>query len=246
MHAAVFIPAKMNAMSTPNHLDDLLHRLHALEEELQAELTRRRQEIEFVIENRRVRFAHEVLRHQRQYKVGLLRFLRQSSLAAMLTAPFIYAGFVPFALMDLFVTVYQWICFPVYGIPKVQRRDYMVFDRGDLLYLNAIEKFNCFYCSYGNGVAAYLREVAARTEQYWCPIKHARRMIGAHERYPRFFEYGNAQAYREGLERLRRLYDELPPDVDGERAAPTAGAVRADGAAPPETAAAPSQVSAEP
>ncbi|MEX8493738.1 hypothetical protein [Sphaerotilus sp.] len=189
------------------HLDDLLARMHHLEAELEAELTRRRGEIEFVIENRRVQFAQEVLHLQRQNKVGLWRFLAQSSLAAVLTAPVIYAGFIAFAVMDLFVTVYQAICFPVYGIPKVRRSDYIVFDRTDLPYLNAIEKFNCFYCSYGNGVAAYLREAAARTEQYWCPIKHARRMVATHDRYPRFFEYGDAQAYREGLERLRRRYD---------------------------------------
>jgi hypothetical protein len=50
--------------------------------------------------------------------------------------------------------------------------------------------------------------VAARTEQYWCPIKHARRLKGAHARYPRFFDFGDAEAYRQGLERLRRQYAE--------------------------------------
>ena len=39
-----------------------------------------------------------------------------------------------------------------------------------------------------------------------------RSIVAAHERYPRFFEFGDAQAYREGLERLRRLGpDEQPP-----------------------------------
>lgn len=192
-------------MSTPT-IDDLLARMRALEEELQAEFAKRRAEIEFEIRDRRVRFAQEVLRRQRLHRVGLWRFLRGSRLSVALTAPLIYAGFLPFALLDLFVSVYQALCFPVYGIPKVRRRDYLVFDRGDLPYLNAIERFNCFYCSYGNGVAAFFREVAARTEQYWCPIKHARRVVAAHERYPQFFEFGDAQAYRQGLERLRRLY----------------------------------------
>jgi len=40
---------------------------------------------------------------------------------------------------------------------------------------------------YENGLAGYFREIAARTEQYWCPIKHARRIKAAHGRYPRFF-----------------------------------------------------------
>jgi len=69
-----------------------------------------------------------------------------------------------------------------------------------------IERFNCFYCSYANGVIAQAREVAARTEQYWCPIKHARRMLGSHDRYPRFLEFGDAESYRQGIERLRHDY----------------------------------------
>ena len=193
-------------------IDEILARMRALEEELQAEFAKKREEIGFLIQNKRVRFAREVLEKQRLARLGLWRFLRNSRISVALTAPLIYSGFIPFLLMDLFVTVYQRICFPIYGIPRARRSDYMAFDRGDLPYLNAIERFNCFYCSYGNGVAAYLREVAARTEQYWCPIKHARRIVAAHERYPRFFEFGDAEAYRQGLERIRNSFDKGPAD----------------------------------
>lgn len=225
----------------PSSVDELLARMRALEEELQAELARKRQEIAFVIEDRRVRFAQEVLAHQRLHRVGLWRFLRASRLAVVLTAPLIYAGFLPFALMDLFVSIYQGLCFPVYGIPRVRRAEHIVFDRADLPYLNAIERFNCFYCSYGNGVASYLREVAARTEQYWCPIKHARRIVAAHERYPHFFEYGDAQAYREGLERLRQRLgsDAGASDLPASRPAATATAAVAPPSPPPPAPPAP-------
>jgi hypothetical protein len=184
------------------NVDDLLARIHALQDELEEEYRRRRDEWT----QKKVGLAEEFLRQQRRYKTGLFRFLLRTRLLVALTAPVIYAGWIPFLLMDLFVTLYQSICFPIYRIPKVRRADYLVFDREDLPYLNLIEKFNCFYCSYGNGVAAYLREVAARTEQYWCPIKHARRIRAAHDRYPDFFDYGDADAYRQGLERLRRQY----------------------------------------
>jgi len=187
-------------------IDDLLNQIRTLQASLEEELRRKRDEFEFVIEEKRVRFAREIIKQQRRYKVGLFRFLRDSRLLVMLTAPFIYAVFIPFVLLDAAVTLYQTVCFPVYRIPKVQRRDYIVFDRSDLPYLNLIEKINCAYCSYGNGVAAYVREVAARTEQYWCPIKHARRVIASHDRYPQFFEFGDAESYRQGLERLRRQY----------------------------------------
>ncbi|MBW7902692.1 MAG: hypothetical protein H3C26_14520 [Rhodocyclaceae bacterium] len=185
-------------------IEELLLRIQELQEELEEEYRRKHQEFE----RKRAELAGEFLRQQRRYKVGLFRFLRRTRFLVALTAPVIYAGWIPFLLMDLFVSVYQAICFPVYGIPKVRRADYIVFDREDLPYLNVIEKFNCFYCSYGNGVAAYTREVAARTEQYWCPIKHARRIRGAHDRYPKFFDYGDAEAFRQGLTRLRRQYGE--------------------------------------
>lgn len=189
-------------------IDELLARIEVLQNELEQEYGRARDEWT----QRKAELAEEFLRQQRRYKTGLFRFLVRSRLLVILTSPIIYAGWIPFLLMDLFITVYQSICFPIYRIPKVKRADYVVMDRGDLPYLNLIEKFNCFYCSYGNGVAAYTREVAARTEQYWCPIKHARRIKAAHDRYPQFFDHGDAEAFKSGLNRLRRQFgdDEKP------------------------------------
>ena len=66
-------------------------------------------------------------------------------------------------------------------------------------YLNGIEQLNCTFCSYANGLIAYVREVAARTEQYWCPIKHARVVSAPHQRYRVFLDYGDAHGYRKEL-----------------------------------------------
>ena len=44
----------------------------------------------------------------------------------------------------------------------------------------------------------------ARTEQYFCPIKHARKLLGTHQRYARFLDYGAAEHYQEKLETYRR------------------------------------------
>lgn len=187
------------------HLEELLARIHALQDEVEDIYYEARKEWE----NRRIELAGELLRRQRRYKVGLWRFLAKARPMVVLTAPVIYIGWIPFLLMDAFVTLYQAICFPVYGIPKVRRSEYLVFDREGLPYLNLIERFNCFYCSYGNGVAAYTREVAARTEQYWCPIKHSRRISAAHDYYPKFFDHGDAEAYQRELEKLRADLDSL-------------------------------------
>jgi hypothetical protein len=185
------------------HAEELVARIRALQDELEEEY--HRAQLEFAL--KRAELAEDFLRQQKRYKASLLGFLLSPRPLVVLTSPLIYLGWIPFLLMDLFITLYQAVCFPIYRIPRVRHADYLVFDHVDLPYLNIIEKFNCAYCSYGNGVAAYTREVAARTEQYWCPIKHARRLRDAHERYPQFFDYGDAAAFRLGLERLRQKYE---------------------------------------
>lgn len=182
----------------------LIDRIRTLEVELDAELAKRRAELRFGIEHGRIAFEEELLRRHRQLRKKLLPYVLGGHPLVMLTAPVIYAGIVPFLLLDLFVTVYQAVCFPIYGIAKIRRADYLVFDRHHLAYLNALEKLNCAYCSYANGLIAYTREIAARTEQYWCPIKHARRVIGSHARYALFDDYGSGEGYQQRLEELRK------------------------------------------
>ena len=67
-----------------------------------------------------------------------------------------------------------------------------------------IEKFNCLYCGYASGLMAYAQEIVARTEQFRCPLKHARRIRGAHNRYSAFAEYGDAESYQARLAELRK------------------------------------------
>jgi hypothetical protein len=138
-----------------------------------------------------------------ELRTSIRRYLRESYLPTLLTAPIIYSLAVPFLVLDLWVSLYQLICFPIYGIERVRRSDYIAMDRRKLAYLNAIEKANCDYCSYANGVLAYVREIAGRTEQYWCPIKHARKIRGPHQHYRVFVDYGDALGYKRELPELR-------------------------------------------
>jgi hypothetical protein len=185
------------------NISNLLGKIRELENELEDELAKKRDELRFSIHDRKVRFEREIIREHRKLKTSLLAYLAEAELKHILIAPIIYSLIFPFLLLDLFVTCYQAICFPVYGIPKVRRREYIVFDRHHLAYLNLIEKFNCAYCSYGNGLIAYVGEIAGRTEQYWCPIKHASRVLGGHSRYSRFLDYGDAHSYHDSLGKLR-------------------------------------------
>ena len=184
-------------------ISELLARIQHMEQEIELEMKRKRAELQADFEETRVRFEHEVLEQQRRFKTGLWSYVFSAKLSTALTAPIIYAVFFPMVLLDVAVTLYQTICFPVYGIARVRRSDYFVFDRSHLAYLNLLEKFNCAYCSYGNGLMAYVREVVARTEQYWCPIKHARKIMAAHPYYTGFVDFGDAEGYQRELEALR-------------------------------------------
>lgn len=182
---------------------ELLAQVRLIEEDIERELSVRRAALHADFENRRIRVEQEVLARQRRFKTGLLAYVLGADWRHALTAPIIYALVVPLVLLDLFLIIYQFTCFPLYGIDRVRRADYLVFDRAHLGYLNLLEKINCAYCSYASGLAAYLREVVGRTEQYWCPIKHARRQRQAHAYYAGFADYGDAEAYRLGLQALR-------------------------------------------
>jgi hypothetical protein len=192
----------------PARIDELLDRIAQLERELEVELNRARERWRYRIEAGRIRFEHEVRVAHARLKQSLPRFLRESQPLNIVTAPVIYSMIVPLALLDLWISTYQIICFPVYGIARVRRSDYFVFDRHHLAYLNVIEKLNCVYCGYANGLFAYVREITGRTEQYWCPIRHAKRVRAPHVHYREFVDYGDAEGYTARLTVLREKLKE--------------------------------------
>lgn len=131
-----------------------------------------------------------------------------------LSAPLIYSLIIPFALVDFWVSIYQALCFRVYGIERVKRSAYFKLDRAQLPYLNVVEKVNCQFCAYVNGVIGFVREVAARTEQYWCAIKHAETPIDPHARYEGFSAFGAGAEHKLRQPALRAaLKPEAPARV---------------------------------
>lgn len=193
-------------------LNELLAEIARLQDEVEKRWEGMRQKFNYTIEGHKVRFEAEIKRLHARYKIRLLEYMITARPISIITAPVIYSMVVPIALMDLSITIYQHICFRAYGIPRVKRKDYILIDRHQLNYLNIIEKFNCIYCGYGNGFVAYAQEIIARTEQYWCPIKHAQRVLGRHERYANFVDYGDAENY---MKRLTALRNELK-DIDNQ------------------------------
>ncbi len=192
-------------------LEELSERLRAAQIEFDQELDRllkeKREQFRYTLKRGKVMFDIGMRILQKQQRTGIWRYLRQAPLAYILSAPLIYGMIVPLLILDVSLTLYQQVCFRIYGIPRVRRADYLIIDRHHLAYLNAIEKMNCIYCGYSNQLVEYAREVASRTEQYWCPIKHARRTLDPHRRTQRFLDYGDAQAYNENREALRKDWE---------------------------------------
>jgi len=158
-----------------NRLTEILQEIKELENKVQLEMKRQEEELKYSVSEGKVMFEQEILELHKKLKSSLFFYIIKAPLLTILSAPIIYAMIVPAVLMDLGLWMYQAVCFPVYGIPKVKRVDHIVFDRHYLKYLNLLERLNCDYCSYFNGLSSYSMEIAARTEQYWCPIKHASR-----------------------------------------------------------------------
>ncbi|MGZ3722091.1 MAG: hypothetical protein ACXVA9_04115 [Bdellovibrionales bacterium] len=187
----------------------LLKEIQNLEMEVENELHRVSEKVNFSVKGRKIIFTQEILKLHRSLRKGIAKFLIESNFLFVLTAPVIYSLIVPAVVLEIFCRTFQAICFPVYGIPKVNRADFIRLDRHRLAYLNGIEKFNCDYCSYFNGVLAYAREIGSRTEQYWCPIRHALAVKGVHRRYNQFLDFGDADSYHSRLNQLRKqLADE--------------------------------------
>ncbi len=192
-----------------SRLNEILEEIRELEKRVQAEMRLREEELKYRVSEGRVIFEREILELHKKIAGSLLFYIIKAPLLTVLSAPVIYAMIVPALFMDLGLWIYQTVCFPVYGIPKVKRSDHIVLDRHYLKYLNFLERLNCDYCSYFNGLSSYAMEIAARTEQYWCPVKHASGKARRHSRAHLFADYGDAEAYRTKLTELRRQLKEM-------------------------------------
>ena len=102
---------------------------------------------------------------------------------------------IPAVILDFFATLYVWTAFPLYKIPGVNRSDHFIYERRFLDYLNIVQKINCIYCSYVNGLFSYATEIGARTERYWCPVKAAHQPKSYHDWYKDFADYGNPEEW---------------------------------------------------
>ncbi len=192
-----------------NKIDEITEKIRELEDELMVEFNKKHEEFRTKLEQEKKDFEESIVKNGKSKITSSIKYLSSQPIGATLTIPIIWSMIIPIVVIDLMVTIFQAICFPIYKIPKVKRKDYVLIDRYNLFYLGRVEKINCLYCEYFNGVTSYVREIAARTEQFWCPIKHSKPLKEAHSRYGKFFDYGDYLNYKNGLTQKRRNFKDL-------------------------------------
>ena len=183
---------------------EIIEEIEAMKAKLAEEIDKQESHISYEIKDGYVRFEKEVLDKQRENMKNLLSWFREIPILHLLSSPLVYAMIIPAILFDLLLFVYQQIAFRVFKFNFIKRSDYMHFDHHYLGYLNPIEKLNCLYCSYFNGLMLYASAIAGRTELYFCPIKHAKKVVSQHMYYEEFLSYGDEEDYQKKLKELRK------------------------------------------
>lgn len=182
-------------------ISEILKKIDKLKLELQQEYSKLAQKYDFFIKNKKVIFSQKARISQKIFKINLFKYIFTANLRNLLSTPFIYGMIIPWIILDIFLTIYQFSAFPLYWIPRASRKDFFIYDRRFLAYLNILQKINCLYCSYMNWLFAYAVEIAGRTEQYWCPIKHAIWNENEHKYFQFFADYWDAEDFWEKLEK---------------------------------------------
>ncbi|EKE27992.1 MAG: hypothetical protein ACD_3C00111G0009 [uncultured bacterium (gcode 4)] len=157
-----------------DRINKIYQSIEKLKNDLKAEYEKLQVKYDFLIKNKKIIFSEEIKSYQKsRLKENVFSYIFTANIKNLVSVPFIYSIIFPAIFLDLILTIYQFTAFPLYWIPRVSRKEYFVYDRRFLKYLNLLQKINCLYCSYVNWLFLFSVEIWSRTEQYWCPIKHS-------------------------------------------------------------------------
>lgn len=178
-------------------VNELIEKMKLLQDELAKEYARLAEKYQYSYQKQKIIFLDQIRKKHLIFQTNIFRYIFSASIRNILSAPFIYAMIIPAVVLDVFLFIFQKTAFRLYRISEVKRSDYIVYDRQFLSYLNTLEKINCLYCTYVNGLFSYAVEIGGRTERYWCPIKAARSpKFIPHSLYSEFADYGDASTYK--------------------------------------------------
>ena len=186
----------------------ILQEIENKRKELAEEYERIKKKYNFEYIKWKITFSKEQKLENKKKKRSFWQTTKSTTFREYLSIPFIYSMMVPAVILDLFLFMYQQTAMRLYRIPLVKRSDYITLERKHLDYLNWVEKLNCIYCSYVNWLFAYAVEIAWRTEKYWCPIKHAKKMTSSHNWEKYFADYGDADWFKEVFRKNQEFYQD--------------------------------------
>ena len=162
----------------------------------------------FSFDRWKIIFAEKYREYNKKFKISVLKYIFFIKFKHLLSIPFIYMVFIPVVILDIVLFIFQQTCFRLYGIPLIKRSDYIVYDRAYLDYLNIIQKMNCLYCAYVNGIFSYAVEIWWRTEKYWCPIKHAKKTKWPNHNWQEYFaDYWDPEGFKECVRKKTEFFD---------------------------------------
>jgi hypothetical protein len=103
-----------------DQIPTLLERIQQLERELRAEIKKKETQFGYEVRDRKAHFTAAVAARHRNLARAIGSYVRASILFNVLTAAFVWIVLVPVVMLHVTASVFQSICFPVYGIPKVR------------------------------------------------------------------------------------------------------------------------------
>ncbi|MCK9351428.1 MAG: hypothetical protein WCT49_02455 [Candidatus Paceibacterota bacterium] len=157
-------------LDNPNDPDSIPHLekiVRFFQKQIEVESIKQSLGIQIGLEKGKELFDKELERLHIASKIGLWKYFKKIGPAVIAVSPVIYSGIFFIALLDLYVIILQYVCFPAYGITRAERKGYFIFERMYAKFLNFVQKVNCGYCSYGNGLVAYSSEILNRSEFLW-------------------------------------------------------------------------------
>ena len=192
---------------------DILAKIESLNTDLRDEYDRLSKKYGFSFQKKKVIFLEEFRKRNKTLKFPTWKYIIPTNVRHILSIPFIYGMIVPALILDVSITIYQYAAFTLYRIPYVKRGEYFIYERRFLDYLNLIQKINCLYCSYVNGLFAYAVEIGARTERYWCPIKAAHKPKFSHGWYKDFADYGNPEDWNQKFHEHEKAFPSVQDET---------------------------------
>lgn len=185
-------------------INELLKDIEKKKKELLKEYKNIMKKYGFTIKKGKIVFSSDIIQLNKLKKQSIIHTLLNFRVREFIGIPFTLLMIIPAVILDLFLLMYQETVFRAYRIPLVHRKNYIVYDKWKLDYLNLIQKFNCSYCSYVNGLFSYAVEIAWRTEKHWCPIKHANKTNGSHQWEKDFADFWDSSGFVDILESRRK------------------------------------------